>query len=767
MNGNTVHPANTTTATPGGGEGGGPGLAAPPRGWREFCELHAIATARELARHYGSFAREQPPQDDITPETFSKQFTQLFQQHFCYEVGKDGAAALHPTVGCPAANESSPPPAPVGLPFPSPPQAVIGCRLANNNINALDYREARRLSGASLFAVLPPKAEAHAPIREQELPLRCSAPSPMSGSPGALFGPMRGGSRVSPLIRSLSSEGISGTERCQATERYSCDATASGPTHAEVTHFSVRHIQQSVSALFKSRSVPPAPQPGASPHSAAAAGDAGGPCVNGDRVGGVSSAAEEETPLLASSPVTSSSSSSSSSSGSNPEATAPSSPQRRSMGAAQFFDRFRWRRGGVQRRAEASSCCKEGQLRYLLVEDTISDTPPLWQRCRLLVRRTRDTHGGGGERYQLELYDPPKASSPKLSARCSDILQVRRCNRLEMPDNLNTFVLKVSHYPGSLIFETENDQQVSSWTTELKECISNRPLSVDQEPLPSPSDNSAPANHRGNTDTGSHGPLTFALPGLLYHKTDHFLCPYPWFHGHIPRVKAAHLVQNSGLEGHGVFLVRQSETRKGEYVLTFNYRGKAKHLRLSLTELGQCRVQHLHFHSVMDMLSHFRVWPIPLECGAACDVRLSSFVVAGCRPAQQGQASGVVLVPFSLHRWSSEPSLAHCSLARSPSLPPPLSSNATTTAAPAAPNNNNTPGGGSQASQPPGPPRPAHLGAAPAVPAPGPLRRSGSMGRRPLLRHPHPPLFPQRDSDYELEPERGRKRAIDNQYMFV
>ena len=110
-----------------------------------------------------------------------------------------------------------------------------------------------------------------------------------------------------------------------------------------------------------------------------------------------------------------------------------------------------------------------------------------------------------------------------------------------------------------------------------------------------------------------------------------------------------------------------------------------------------------------------------------------------------GQVSGVVLVPFSLHRWSSEPSLAHCSLARSPSLPPPLSSSATTTAATTAPNNNNnTPGGGSQASQPPGPPRSSHLGAAPAALAPGPLRRSGSMGRRPLLRHPnpHPPSSP-------------------------
>ncbi|MED6237166.1 SH2B adapter protein 3 [Ataeniobius toweri] len=82
----------------------------------------------------------------------------------------------------------------------------------------------------------------------------------------------------------------------------------------------------------------------------------------------------------------------------------------------------------------------------------------------------QEGHHSSPSLFRLLLF--VSASSPKLTTHCSDIQEVRRCTRLEMPDNLNTFVLKVNR--GSLIFETDNDQQVSSWTTELKECINNR-----------------------------------------------------------------------------------------------------------------------------------------------------------------------------------------------------------------------------------------------------------------------------------------------------
>uniref|UniRef100_A0AAV2MQK3 Phenylalanine zipper domain-containing protein n=1 Tax=Knipowitschia caucasica TaxID=637954 RepID=A0AAV2MQK3_KNICA len=291
-------------------------------GWREFCELHAIATARQLAGHYRSFAHE--CQDVLPPENFSKQFSDLFQQYFCSEVVKD------PHNTC-----SQAPP-------------------ASHLSEAQDYRQsAPQTTGAPLFVVTP-KAEPVTVSREQEVPLRCSAGNPVV---------------FRRVVCSRSNDDLP-SER----PRYSSDSSSSTP--ADVTHFSVSQIRQTVRRLLQKS--PPDPCPNSSPpqrHSVVE------PVSS-------SSSAGSDVPLLA--------------------------PLPRPATASHFLERFRWLRPGSMRRrtAELGCCCKEDLLRCLQVDDTISDSQPQWQRCRLLVRRVRDIHRGSGrsagERYQLELYVPPK-----------------------------------------------------------------------------------------------------------------------------------------------------------------------------------------------------------------------------------------------------------------------------------------------------------------------------------------------------------------------
>ncbi|XP_024909232.1 SH2B adapter protein 3-like isoform X2 [Cynoglossus semilaevis] len=737
MNSNTIHPPNTTTTA-----GGGSSIPAPQRGWREFCELHAMATARQLAGHYRSFAREWPQHEILPPETFSEQFTDLFQKHFCCEVDHDGSPLSQNR--CSTSTSSS----------TSSPHTENGQSWITSWSGVQDYREAGRQScGTAPSTLMPQKVEPLVLSLEHE---QCAAGDPLSGNTVVLKG-------SNLIFGSDGNEEVSCPSHHQGYELWSSNSSASFPGHLEPTHVSVSEIEKTLSRLFKTLPEPPL-SPDLSPGSPGPTNSNSSPPNSSDSVAENPPTSEE---------LPSSSSSSHSSSCLNSEAS-PRGFSNRFMRRVtfHFLNRFLWfrNRSMNQRRSEVSGCCKEGQLKYILVDDTISDSQPMWKRCRLLVRRITSAgrgggggerggggggRGGGEERYQLELYDPPKAHNPTLTTQCSDIQEVRRCNRLEMPDKINTFVLKVNQ--GNLIFETANDQQVSSWTTELKECISNRSGSVDLELLLSSAESLVSDNCRGRSASAAQSPVTFISPEQVIQRTDHFLFSYPWFHGPISRVKAANLVQDSGPEGHGVFLVRQSETRRGDYVLTFNHKGKAKHLRLSLTEWGQCRVQHLHFPSVMDMLSHFHLFPIPLECETVEGVTLSNFVVAGFSPPSQG----AVLVPFSLHRWSSEPSLSHCSLTRSFSHP--MSPCRTSSSPSSASQSGNH-------AQTMARPRtnPAPEPRAPAF-SPALLHHRESVGRGLLLHHPasHSPIIRQGDSDYELEPEHGQKLAKDNQYMLL
>lgn len=374
-------------------------------------------------------------------------------------------------------------------------------------------------------------------------------------------------------------------------------------------------------------------------------------------------------------------------------------------------------------REPSTEALKEVVLRYSLADEAAMDSGAHWQRGRLVLRSPGPGHG-----HLLQLFDPPKSSKPKLQEACSSIQEVRPCTRLEMPDNLYTFVLKVQGQT-DIIFEVGDEQQLNSWLAELRASTglgsehldTELPLSLVAEPGPA-------ISPRGSTDSLDQG----ASPGVMLdpacQKTDHFLSCYPWFHGPISRVRAAQLVQLQGPDAHGVFLVRQSESRRGEYVLTFNLQGRAKHLRLVLTERGQCRVQHLHFPSVVDMLRHFQRSPIPLECGAACDVRLSGYVVV---VSQAPGSSNTVLFPFSLPHWDSELGHPHLSSAGCP------------------------PGHGAEAlpGQVTPPEQIFHL-----VPSPEELANS-------LRQLELESVSSARDSDYEMDSSsRSHLRAIDNQY---
>ncbi|NXB75939.1 SH2B2 protein, partial [Donacobius atricapilla] len=423
---------------------------------------------------------------------------------------------------------------------------------------------------------------------------------------------------------------------------------------------------------------------------------------------------------------------------------------------------------------------REGTLRYMVADDTNCVGSSQWQKCRLLLRKAVKVEG---ERFLLEFYVPPKASRPKVSIPLSAIIEVRTTMPLEMPDKDNTFVLKVEN-GAEYILETIDSLQKHSWVADIQDCIDpgdsgddielvscaqgaclpgrttsssceflndEAPRPPDRCALPSAHNTAmataVPVPHgRGRDSLGellTHVPLESFLqtlessPAAGGHLTGEDseaeaeinLSDFPWFHGTLSRIKAAQLVLFGGARSHGLFVIRQSETRPGEYVLTFNFQGKAKHLRLSLNESGQCHVQHLWFQTIFDMLRHFHTHPIPLESGGAADITLRSYVVA--QSPQPGMERACGKVP---EREVAEPagSTGWVKLLFPLQTPAPR--------------------------------------VAPTVPVPAPYHRlEGALGPRSRSdsaeRRPEPAAASAEDY-HEADSARSRTRAVENQYSF-
>lgn len=306
-------------------------------------------------------------------------------------------------------------------------------------------------------------------------------------------------------------------------------------------------------------------------------------------------------------------------------------------------------------------CRKEGVVNSLMGENI--DGTQKWEKSRLALIKAI-----GG--YMLEFYSPPKAVKPRSGVFCSDIIEARETTALEMPDHENTFVLKTEKM--EFVIEAHDSNDMRSWLATIKYCMrtgaqgssqqsagasdttdsvhGSMSMNIEGDRLRANSASKSSRSMHDHVDEQGNPP---ELPPRLRTRSNSNLelCSsqqeieqiagnegeldlssslreYPWFHGTLPRSDAAQLVLHSAANGHGVFLVRQSETRKGEFVLTFNFQGRAKHLRMTLNDQGQCRVQHLSFNAIYEMLEHFRQNAIPLESGGTADVMLTEYVVA-------------------------------------------------------------------------------------------------------------------------------------------
>jgi len=113
-------------------------------------------------------------------------------------------------------------------------------------------------------------------------------------------------------------------------------------------------------------------------------------------------------------------------------------------------------------------CRKEGTVNNLTPESLDQPTgSQKWEKCRLVLVKAV-----GG--YMLEFYTPHKATKPRSGVFCFLISEARETTALEMPDRLNTFVLKADNNM-EYVIEAESAEEMRSWLATIRYCMRTPP----------------------------------------------------------------------------------------------------------------------------------------------------------------------------------------------------------------------------------------------------------------------------------------------------
>ncbi|VDM92958.1 unnamed protein product, partial [Onchocerca ochengi] len=254
-----------------------------------------------------------------------------------------------------------------------------------------------------------------------------------------------------------------------------------------------------------------------------------------------------------------------------------------------------------------------------------------WRKCRLCLVKT-----AGG--YLLEFYSPPKSSRAKSGIFCFLIMEVRETTPLEFEEGNESIFAIRGYNDVEYVIKARNPADCQQWLAMIRNCVSeNDSNSIHRfvrQPSAPPTGSNFFRNRQffstrslNNVHSMTSAGMDMRMPTRTVPGSVSGLEIYPWFHARLSRSVSTRLVLYNGVDGHGLFLVRQSETRPGEFVLTFNCQGKAKHVRIVMMPDGECRIHQMIFETMIDLLEYFRDNPIPLESSSTPPILLNEYVI--------------------------------------------------------------------------------------------------------------------------------------------